>query len=615
MFHGTITKELTIHEEWNHYIESLIEDQKDFVFMKFNGLHLKSMENLQFCISLRVCIFSNNFITDIHPLANCSKLIKLDLHGNQIKALPETKFWIGLKYLKLLYLHDNGFAKLKNICVLSACPRLTALTMFDCPVSLKKGYRHVLVNSIWSLKALDYHVISDEEIIQNWHLPERFRTCSQQLFFNFCPALRKGSTYESEINDIKHVISKINVILAHNSPVLIIQKWIRGFFVRKKLRHLILCKQHQGKFKRSCETKWIYIYQEYKDRLLKDLFFNPEADLMETFTHWKYNIYSPIAFRCYKEHRKYISSILPESKTRGIGIKSTKTRYLIPKGQKETKDGIEDEDFDDTFRVTVSKLPIYISDLSKDALIFKQQQDPFPSDIQTHPVIHEKPKIRHESISDRIMKREFFITQRNGMKLKTVCDVDQYYMEEKKQKSHKEKLTAVAVANVAREKAQQTVKESVCKRNYLAQQVEEKDAEAVQKGLQQHWQDRANYIKKVRERRGRFLEEKKQKTADRLLIQDLNNSRNIFSEGIIKANRWRKNTLLLKEKSYIVQQKRNMEKYQAEFRKQMKKIRAEEINKRHCEEKFVFDMIAFQRASERFQEAKSRVAIIKSSRL
>lgn len=113
----------------------------------------------------------------------------------QVKSLPDTKFWSGLKKLQLLYLHDNGFAKLRNICMLSACPSLIALTMFDCPVSLKKGYRHVLVNSIWTLKALDHHVISDEEIIQNWHLPERFKTYNHRLFFNFCPALKKVNVF------------------------------------------------------------------------------------------------------------------------------------------------------------------------------------------------------------------------------------------------------------------------------------------------------------------------------------------------------------------------------------------------------------------------------------
>lgn len=49
----------------------------------------------------------------------------------------------------------------------------------------------------------------------------------------------QGSTYEDEINNIKHVISKINLILAHNSPVLIVQRWIRGFLVRKSLRYVL----------------------------------------------------------------------------------------------------------------------------------------------------------------------------------------------------------------------------------------------------------------------------------------------------------------------------------------------------------------------------------------
>lgn len=109
----------------------------------------------------------------------------------QIKSLPEGEFWSGFKELKLLFLHNNGISKLKKISVLSACPSLVALTLFDCPVSLKKGYRHVIVNSIWPLKALDYYVISDEEIVHNWKLPERFKTFSHRLFFNFCPALKK----------------------------------------------------------------------------------------------------------------------------------------------------------------------------------------------------------------------------------------------------------------------------------------------------------------------------------------------------------------------------------------------------------------------------------------
>lgn len=99
MFHGTVTEELTSHEEWSHYNDNIREDQKDFVFVKFNGLHLKSMENLQSCISLKVCIFSNNFITDINPLQSCTKLIKLDLHGNQVR----NKLLFISRYVYILY--------------------------------------------------------------------------------------------------------------------------------------------------------------------------------------------------------------------------------------------------------------------------------------------------------------------------------------------------------------------------------------------------------------------------------------------------------------------------------------------------------------------------------
>lgn len=40
-------------------------------------------------------------------------------------------------------------------------------------------------------------------------------------------------------------------------------------------------------------------------------------------------------------------------------------------------------------------------------------------------------------------------------------------------------------------------------------------------------------------------------------------------------------------------------------------FRAQEIYKRHCEEKFVNEMIAFQKACERFQDAQTKAATVK----
>nr|XP_020138027.1 leucine-rich repeat and IQ domain-containing protein 3 isoform X1 [Microcebus murinus] len=613
MFHGTITEELTSHEEWSHYNENIVENQKDFVFMKFSGLHLKSMENLQSCISLRVCIFSNNFITDIHPLQSCIKLIKLDLHGNQIKNLPDTKFWSGFKNLKLLYLHDNGFSKLKNICVLSACPNLIALTMFDCPVSLKKGYRHVLVNSIWPLKALDYHVISDEEIIQNWHLPERFKTCNHRLFFNFCPALRKGTTYEDEIDNIKYITSKINEILAHNSPVLIVQRWIRGFLVRKSLSPFFICKKQQERIIRAYETKWIYITKGYEDKLRKDIFYKPETNIKGKLARWKQNIYSPVDLKISSEHRKYVSSILNELKTKDIDRKSKKSSHLIQKGQKESEDEIEDEELDASFRISVFKLPIYTSSPLKYAAVLKEKkQDYFPAYAQSFSPTHLQPIIKKDSLLDTSIRKEFYTTYRAGIKLQTLSDIDKYYTEQNNQQCHKEKVTAIALAQVAQRRASLAVQENLNNKHYALQKLIEKDYEANEHGLQQRRQDRVKYLEKVRERRALFLKEKKQKATERLLVQNLSNQRTLLMKGMLDIDRRRKNEALQRDKRQIVQRKRREEKYRKNLLKQMKQCRAEEIYKKHCEEKFVIDMITFQKACERYQDIKAKVAIVKT---
>nr|XP_027806795.1 leucine-rich repeat and IQ domain-containing protein 3 [Marmota flaviventris] len=613
MFHGTITKELTSHEEWSHYNENIIEDQKDFVFVKFSGLYLKSMEYLQSYISLKVCIFSNNFITDIHPLQNCIKLMKLDLHGNQIKNLPDTKFWSGLKYLKLLYIHDNAFAKLKNLCVLSACPSLIALTLFDCPVSLKKGYRHVLVNSIWPLKALDHHVISDEEIIQNWQLPERFKAYNQRLFFNFCAALKKGTTYEDELNNIKYVISSINKILAHNSPVLIVQRWIRGFLIRKKLSPFFLCKRHREKIFRDYEAKWVYITKGSEDGFPKDIIFKDETNIKEEFTHWKHDIYSSVDLKKASGQRKNVSPIIYGLKTKDIGRKSKKSSYLFQESQKESGDENEDEVLDTNFRISASKLPLYTSGLLKyDAILKQKKQDYFPEHAHLFPTTHPKPIIKKGTLPETNL-RQFFTTQRAGIKLQTLKDIDKYYAEQKKQDLHQEKITAVSRAQDDKKRVGLTVHESINKKKIAIKKLIEKDHNTIQKSLQQLWQDKLKYLMKVKERRTLFLEGKNQKAEEHLIVQTLNNERTILTKGMIKIDRLKRNDAILRQKWLSVQKNIEEEKYQKNLLNQMKEHRAQEIYRKHCAEKFVMDMLTFQKDVERYQEAKSRVALVKTN--
>ncbi|KAL1772244.1 leucine-rich repeat and IQ domain-containing protein 3 [Sigmodon hispidus] len=578
MFHGTITKELTSHEEWSHYNENIIEDQKDFVFVKYNGLHLKSMENLQSCISLRVCIFSNNFITDIQPLQSCIKLIKLDLHGNQIRTLPDRNFWGGLKNLKLLYLHDNGFAKLKNICVLAACVSLIGLTMFDCPVSLKKGYRHVLVNSIWPLKALDHHVISDEEIIQNWNLPERFKTFNHRLFFNLCPALIKGTTYEDEIKNIKQIISRINGILAHNSPVLIVQRWVRGFLVRKRLSPFFTHKKPHQKMIRVLETKWICIGGSQEDKLLEDIFLcKPDSNIKGKAAHWKQIqmiMRTPADLKCSTEYRKHISCLSYELKTKDIDRKLKTPRQHIQKGQKESKTDCEDEEVDVRFRISAMKVPLYFPrSIKYGAMLKEMKQDYFPDYLQPLPATRPRPAVKRETHQELKDRREFLASLRANMEFHIFDNLDKYHLERKHQEKVAEKSTAVAMAQVAREKAKLNIRDSLKRKMYMTQKLMEKDNETIKKGLQQIWKEKLAYLEKVRERKFMFLAEKKLNAADHSLVQNISNERSLLLKGIIQVDRMKENLADSREKHQKVKGKWKSEKYKQNLMRHMKENR------------------------------------------
>ncbi|XP_067086378.1 leucine-rich repeat and IQ domain-containing protein 3 [Osmerus mordax] len=238
-------------------------DIQHIVVVRLNHLLLRDVENIECCKSLKICILADNFISNIDSLIECVHLVKLDLRGNQITQLPNGVFWDSLKRLQLLYLHDNNVATRKNIQGLANCQNLTALTLYDTPLSLKANYRHCIVNSIWSLKALDNYVISDEEIIENWCLPFRFKSLNPHFYLNTGSSSQTES-YRSEMQTIHNIISAINRIQSLHSPTLIIQRYIRGYLTRKRFRlpsaTVVLCRgkiriQSIDSAETTCEVK------------------------------------------------------------------------------------------------------------------------------------------------------------------------------------------------------------------------------------------------------------------------------------------------------------------------------------------------------------------------
>lgn len=74
------------------------------------------------------------------------------------------------------------------------------LTLYDTPLSLKRNYRHHVVNSVWSLKALDSYVISDEEIIEDAVFGGKFRAMHQAFRIESIPQMPEVRTSLTSIN-------------------------------------------------------------------------------------------------------------------------------------------------------------------------------------------------------------------------------------------------------------------------------------------------------------------------------------------------------------------------------------------------------------------------------
>jgi hypothetical protein len=103
-----------------------------------------------------------------------------------LTSLPRAEFWTRLKKLQVLFLHDNPLSNFRTIDRLAACTSLTVLTIYDTALSLRPFCRHHVVNTIWSLKAVDNYVISDEEIIDGATFGGRFAALSPHFFIEPC---------------------------------------------------------------------------------------------------------------------------------------------------------------------------------------------------------------------------------------------------------------------------------------------------------------------------------------------------------------------------------------------------------------------------------------------
>ncbi|XP_041481364.1 leucine-rich repeat and IQ domain-containing protein 3-like [Lytechinus variegatus] len=206
---------------------------EDVLLIRLCGVHLRDVGAVGACMNLRVCNLAGNYIRSFEALSACRRLVKLDLHSNQINQLPDERFWAEMNELRAVYLHDNSISRLDYLQAVGAAPNLQVMTLYDTPISLKMTYRHHVVNSVWSLKALDNHVISDEEIIEDAFFGDHFSMLNSSFYINMILPEKQATSLAVELAHVRAVLRMVSHIQAKHSPVLIIQRYIRGWLTRK----------------------------------------------------------------------------------------------------------------------------------------------------------------------------------------------------------------------------------------------------------------------------------------------------------------------------------------------------------------------------------------------
>ncbi|XP_036613696.1 leucine-rich repeat and IQ domain-containing protein 3 [Trichosurus vulpecula] len=623
MFHGRESEKRSSSQESKKTSENELNDGKDSVLLNLHGSHLCALEGSQCSSSLRICILSKNFIIDMSPLGSCTKLVKLDLHSNQIRIVPDKDFWGEMKELKLLYLHDNSFVKLKNVCSLSGCPNLIALTLYDCPVNLKKGYRHVVVNSIWSLKILDHYVISDEEVIENWPLPERFKALNRRLFCDITPVVVKDTNYEKEVDQVNCVISKINEIVAHNSPVVILQRWIRGHLTRRMWtkpyfkwllsKPVIIPQKISIKVPKETDGKYTTKEDEKSDKETEEEKLTSPESKAETVPE------GPGVPRLHgissSRHNALISCALSE-----LRKKESPQQFPKFKHRKVTKVSEEEETVHQemglNFRMPVIKVPMSLPPM----YTYSSKPKEIRQEIHHRPVYRlchfvdsqSKFKISHRLERD---KKKEPTGPRGTVDFAPFYSIDRQYKNRKKMENFQNKKQFVAMIHFADEMANENLQEYIQEKNYFIKKRNKDQSKKIKESLQKFQETTSKLMEKFQDKSSFFVEVAKFKAEERLMVEDISNQLTTLTTELFRFDRYKRKQDIVKKNKAIVKDIKEMDKSRKELVKKMKTGRIKAIHKRHLEEKSIIHTIAAQKAADRFQEAKDKVSAMKSHRV
>ncbi|XP_054836349.1 leucine-rich repeat and IQ domain-containing protein 3 [Eublepharis macularius] len=594
-----------------------LKNVEDIVMVRLCARYLKDVGYLQYCDSLKICILSGNFLSNIDALESCTCLIKLDLHSNQMENLPGPVFWRNMKNLSLLYLHDNSVSNLENVHSLSFCPNLIALTLFNTPLSLKIAYRHIVVNSIISLKALDYYVISDEEIIESWQLPKKYKPFTFNFFVDFCLLPGKETTFQEEVKMVREMISKINHILSHYSPILIIQKWIRGHLLRKRLCLIPLHEVLRHKHYIRAGKKEIYIQVTPSEcdskRSMHHIIKPAQHTDVEKLTSGiqVLNVKDLKELHLYlKELRQpVLSAVLRFEEKKKIEQKDSKRLPKMDWKQTKMKDAKE---MASQFRLSVAKMPFYSKTVELQQ--YQERQKYFSDNVyDLHFLKKTPPEIKPMHDPGNIERRAF-VKAYGSIRLRPLHAIDKAYLENQEMDILLKKERQVMQMQISQNAAKEYSYQLTEKRTEYLQMKYEQEKFVIRDFLKERQEERATLTRKIRQKHVKFLESKEAKTVERTFIHGFSGQHTSLTKGLLILDGWRSHQEFIAQKSVIVKSFVEEKKQRKDMFKHYQEQRQHMIQLHGNAEKIFRKYMADEMAKERFKQAKAKVAAVKKPR-
>ncbi|KAL0219518.1 hypothetical protein P9112_005171 [Eukaryota sp. TZLM1-RC] len=225
-------------------LNDLVDDPTHPYVLLVPSLNLTTLSFPSFFGSLSHVQCSHNLISSLSPFSLCKSISYLDVSHNHLSRIPNASFWSSFTLLEVLFLNHN---KLTSFSMMSALCHLTSLKILRLdgnPLTKSSSYRHYIVNSIPSLTCLDHHVVSDSEVINGlaWSitLPKWQPMSNASQISYFKPPITRDILDWSYYTSL--LLKKVFQIQLEVSPVLLLQRVIRGFLVRKRISFVFLLK-------------------------------------------------------------------------------------------------------------------------------------------------------------------------------------------------------------------------------------------------------------------------------------------------------------------------------------------------------------------------------------